>query len=425
MTFNDQSLYSPQFSTHYIQYTLYDLAEWINGMSFKQSMFSERGVPVIKIAEVKNGITQQTKYSDADHDLKYLLKDDDYLFCWSGQPETSIDTFKWNSGAGWLNQHIYKVLPRENIINAEYFYYLMKYLKPTFIKLASNKQTTGLGHVTKKDLQEIQVAIPEQTKQSAITNTLKNVDKKIKLLEETNQTLESIAKAIFKSWFVDFDPVHAKQQGIECAGIDKATADLFPNSFVESELGLIPKDWKVGLLGDKIKIAYGKNLPTNKLLDVGYDVFGGNGKIGYFDQYIYETRQVLIACRGAASGAINQSTPKAFITNNSLILETNQNSLLTFSYIKGFMKRADLSPFVTGSAQPQVTIENIKMFKLLIPPKAVIDAYEDIVKIFEDKIQSNIYCINSFTGIRNTLLPRLISGKLDLSNIEEQLEGVA
>ena len=94
MEFNDQSLYTPKFSTRYFQYSLYDLAEWINGMSFKQNMFSEQGFPVIKIAEIKSGITQQTKYSDANYDLKYFLKDNDYLFCWSGQPETSIDIFK-------------------------------------------------------------------------------------------------------------------------------------------------------------------------------------------------------------------------------------------------------------------------------------------------------------------------------------------
>jgi type I restriction enzyme S subunit len=315
------------------------------------------------------------------------------------------------------------VLRAKNNNDSDFLFYLVA--SQDFINQATQtSEGTKMPRAKWEVLKNYEILVTNTKTQKEIGSILSTIDNKIINLIETNQTLESIAQAIFKSWFIDFDPVHAKQQGVECAGIDKATADLFPNSFVESELGLIPKDWKVGLLGDEIKIAYGKNLPTNKLLDVGYDVFGGNGKIGHYDQYIYETRQVLIACRGAASGAINQSTPKAFITNNSLILETNQNTLLTFSYIKGFMKRADLSPFVTGSAQPQVTIENIKMFKLLIPPKAVIDAYEDIVKIFEDKIQSNIYCINSFTGIRDTLLPRLISGKLDLSKIEERLEGV-
>ena len=136
-------------------YILYDLADWINGMAFRDINFSSNGRPVIKIAEIKNGLSGQTKYTDAEYDEKYLVTNGDMLFCWSGQPETSIGTYYWKDRDGWLNQHIFKVLPNTDIVDREFFYHLLQGVNPRFFQIARNKQTTGLGHVTKKDLQNI------------------------------------------------------------------------------------------------------------------------------------------------------------------------------------------------------------------------------------------------------------------------------
>ena len=137
---------------------LYNLAEYINGTSFKSKDYSENGIPIIKIAELKNGITDGTKYFVGDKDKKFYLKNRDILFSWSGNPDTSIDTFIWNKGDAILNQHIFKVIPK--IEDGYAFTYLMlKYLKSTFTHIARNKQTTGLGHVTVKDLKELNIAV--------------------------------------------------------------------------------------------------------------------------------------------------------------------------------------------------------------------------------------------------------------------------
>lgn len=266
------------------------------------------------------------------------------------------------------------------------------------------------------------VALPSVAQQGEMAETLTALDDRIALLRETNATLEAIAQALFKSWFVDFDPVHAKQQGripegavqgsasaakggMPIAALDEATAALFPDSFEESELGLVPRGWKSGILGEELKIAYGKNLPTSKLLESGYPVFGGNGRIGFFDKFIYETRQVLVACRGAASGKVNQSSPRAFVTNNSLVLESNESTLLPFGYLKGYMLRSDLIPFVTGSAQPQVTIDNLKNFKILMPSTETLSAYESFSCMIEDRIEENTKQAQTLDTLRDTLLP--------------------
>ena len=135
---------------------LYDFATYINGAAFKEKDFSSRisSLPIVKIVELKYGISNQTKWTNKDFDIKYRLETGDILFSWSGSPETSIDTFLWVQGSGWLNQHIFKIETKSRSERA-FVFLLLKYFKPIFIEIAKNKQTTGLGHVTIADLKRI------------------------------------------------------------------------------------------------------------------------------------------------------------------------------------------------------------------------------------------------------------------------------
>ena len=140
---------------------VYDLAQYINGASYRafEPNLERRGLPIIKIAELKGGITPQTGFSDINMPLKYKINAKDILFSWSGNPDTSIDTFIWNHDEAWLNQHIFRVVPfadkeRSFVILA------LKYLKPIFAEIARNKQTTGLGRVTISDLKRLQIVKP-------------------------------------------------------------------------------------------------------------------------------------------------------------------------------------------------------------------------------------------------------------------------
>ena len=143
----------------------------------------------------------------------------------------------------------------------------MRYLKPNFVGIARNKQTTGLGHVTKRDLKSLEVAYPDLPEQRAIAHVLGTLDNKIELNRRMNATLEATARAVFKSWFIDFDPVRARKEGRD-TGLPKEIANLFPDRLVGSELGEIPDGWTVRTLGELChKPQYGhtasaKNLPV-------------------------------------------------------------------------------------------------------------------------------------------------------------------
>ena len=150
------ALFAETFLTYHFEgesMPLYDFADYINGAAFKPADYSKDGLPIVKIAELKNGITDSTQRYNGDKGEKYIIHDKDILFSWSGNPDTSIDIFIWCGGKAILNQHTFNVKSKEG---KRWFIYLMlKYFKPQFSQIASNKQTTGLGHVTAADLKRL------------------------------------------------------------------------------------------------------------------------------------------------------------------------------------------------------------------------------------------------------------------------------
>jgi len=135
---------------------VYDLATFVNGAAYKafEPNLERRGLPIIKIAELKSGVTEQTAFSDVSMPEKYRIETEDILFSWSGNPDTSIDTFVWSYPPAWLNQHIFRVLPNAPE-ERSFLLRLLKFLRPVFAEMARNKQTTGLGHVTVADLRMV------------------------------------------------------------------------------------------------------------------------------------------------------------------------------------------------------------------------------------------------------------------------------
>lgn len=176
---------------------LYDLAEYINGTSFSEDEYSSDGLPIIKIAELKDGITSATQYFVGNKDTKYLIHDSDVLFSWSGNPDTSIDAFIWSHGDGILNQHTFRMVPRYGVA---FTYFMLKFCKPEFVKAAMGKQTTGLGHVTVKDLKRLTLPFNEETaflfNQAAMPlyeQIFKNLKEINALIELKNQTVQMLS----------------------------------------------------------------------------------------------------------------------------------------------------------------------------------------------------------------------------------------
>jgi len=143
---------------------LYDTAQWVNGAAFKNEDFcaAGHGLPVIKIAELKDGISSQTKWSQREAGPDKIIDTGDLLYSWSGSPDTSLEAFLWSGVRGLLNQHIFKVIS-QTAEEKRFVYYLLQYLRPVLVETARNKQTTGLGHVTIADMKRLLVCKPSAT----------------------------------------------------------------------------------------------------------------------------------------------------------------------------------------------------------------------------------------------------------------------
>ncbi len=178
----------------------------------------------------------------------------------------------------------------------------------------------------------------------------------------------------------------------------------------------LPKGWVWVRLGEVVNIVYGKDLSVKQFKTSGYPVYGANGVIGFYDKYLYEDEQVLISCRGAYSGKINFSPPKCFITHNSLILEINENFKSMKKFLYYILQSIDRSKLVTGTAQPQVTINNAKELEFPLPPLA--EQHRIVAKIEElfTKLDAGVVALKKakeqIKRYRQAVLKYAFEGKL-------------
>jgi len=412
------------------------MAKWVNGLAFRDINFSPVGMPVIKIAEVKGGISGQTKFTEQIFDESVRVRPGDLLFSWSGQPETSIDAFWWRGPEGWLNQHVFRVTPGAGMDPA-FFFYLLRYLKPNFVGIARNKQTTGLGHVTKRDLETIEVAYPELPEQRAIAHILGTLDDKIELNRRMSETLEAMARALFKSWFVDFEPVRAKAEG-RGPGLPQPLADLFPDSFEDSELGDIPRGWEVARLGDLASTVLG-GTPSRKVPEYwGGDIpWINSGEANEFrilepSEFITReglessatkllpARTTIIAITGATLGQISM-TEIATCANQSIVgvLGSPQMpSEFIYFWVKENVERLIASQ--TGGAQQHINKNNVNDLLTLRPSDSVMREFSEAVSPTFDRIRACCLESRALELIRAATLPRLIAGELRVNLPDER-----
>lgn len=302
------------------------------------------------------------------------------------------------------------VLRTKENIDVGYVYKLITYsdtLKE--FQIIAEARSGTFPQITFDSISNFPLFLPPLPEQRAIAAVLSSLDDKIELLREQNKTLEAIAQAIFKEWFVKFNFPDKNGKPYRDSG----------GKMIESELGEIPEGWRVGRLGDVTNIVYGKNLPTENLKNVGYPVFGANGQVGFYDKFLYKNQQVLVSCRGEASGKVNISLPNSFITNNSLVLEIPKNSNLNFSFLKGFSLNTDYRIYVSGSAQPQITIETIKHCPILIPDNKTLAEFDNLSQPINKKVLSNSSQIQTLSALRDTLLPKLMKGEIRVEGFKK------
>jgi len=306
-------------------------------------------------------------------------------------------------------------------------------------RLLQNTSTTGVPAISRPltSLRNIEIPLPPLPEQHAIAHILGTFDDKIELNRRMNATLEAMARAIFKSWFVDFDPVRAKMEGREPAGMDAETAALFPDEFEEFDGREVPAGWRVGSLTDVVDILGGGTPKTT------IEKYWG-GQIPWFsvvdapdttDVFVIDTERRIteLALNNSSARILPVGTTiitargtvgKTALTAVSMAMNQSCYGLLGkdgygpfFTY---FLTRSVLSILrqnVHGSVFDTITRQTLKNTYITIPPKEVCEAFERQVGPLLKSIECNVFESRTLAALRDTLLPRLISGEIRVPDV--------
>ena len=267
---------------------------------------------------------------------------------------------------------------------------------------------TGLG--------SIQVSCPSLRQQTGIVNLLSAIDKKISITKALSKTLEDIAQTIFKSWFIDFDPVKAKMAGQKPEGMDSATAELFPDYMAESELGEIPAGWQAASLGSIANIFQGKYLKPTEMnptrsLEFPNPVEGATKIIGYSAKSTFNFNFSSVSCRGSC-GFVRWICSPAWISNNLMAIHAKGENEIN-RYLHYLLKSIDFESVTTGSVQGQITITNLSSLRV-IHSIELAKKFSILIKPLHEEISTLERQSVALVEVRDTLMPRLISGELQI-----------
>lgn len=302
--------------------------------------------------------------------------------------------------------------------------------------------------VNRNHLHELSVQVPPLPEQRAIARILGTIDDKIELNRKMNETLEAMARALFKSWFVDFDPVRAKAEGRQPNGIDPETAKLFPSDFVDSDFGQIPQGWRYGTLGEFVELERGntyksalKGLPGPVLLGLGTIQRNGGFRDEKLTTYGGESADRLLLKPGdlyvslkdvtqsadllgavarvpshVASGRLTQDTVKLVLRSTSGAAgEVLYRTLLSDPYRAYCRQRA------TGTTNLGLSRDDFLAYPIVVAPGAVLGRFNAMVDALSARQDVSTRESRTLAQLRDTLLPKLLSGELSTRALESEV----
>jgi len=307
---------------------------------------------------------------------------------------------------------------------------------------------TSVPHISSGQIKEYKFLLPPLPEQRAIARILGALDDKIELNRRMNHTLEEMARVTFKSWFVDFDPVTAKAEGRVPFGMNAETASLFPAEFEETEEGVIPKGWKVGTVGDiadVIDCLHAKkpeqqevgqiflqlnNIRNDGLLDLSEVFRISDEDYAKWISRIEASEGDCVITNVGRVGAVSQIPPgiQAALGRNMTAIRLKQDfpypSFLITCLLSDMMKDEINSKMDTGTILNALNVKNIPLLRLNIAPHAVLGSFEKKLRPLRRKMEINLLNSQTLSSIRDSLLPKLMSGELRVKQAEKIIQTI-
>ena len=316
------------------------------------------------------------------------------------------------------SHHLLKAIQIKEGFLPEYLYNLYRCEKYR-MKAAYADSGTTVRALPAEVLEEQLVPLPDLSTQLAINEIISLIDQQIANNKAISRNLEALAQSLFKSWFIDFDPVHAKKNGEKPFGMDAETAKLFPDSFVKSELGDIPKGWTIRPLGELIENFDGKRKPMSGRVRATrrgkYPYYGATGIVDYVDDFLFQGAYILVGEDGSVMTA--KGTPVLqyvwgdfWVNNHAHVIRPK--SELNIDHLYLILNNINISEYITGAVQLKLNQLNLNSIQVLVAPSEINSKFGELVsdiystyKLLQD---SSLSC----NGLLSTLIPNLVSGEL-------------
>lgn len=283
------------------------------------------------------------------------------------------------------------VLRAHEDVDPQYLYQILRSNDTlTQLQMLAESRSGTFPQITYSELSNIMVSLPSQKAQKNIVSILSSLDRKIELNNKINADLEEMAQAIFKNWFVDFEPFK-------------------DGKFVDSELGMIPEGWKVGCLGDLITIKYGKD--HKKLENGTFPVYGSGGFMRFVNSWLYDGESVLIPRKGTLDNIMYVC--EKFWTVDTMFFSVPKMDYV-MKYVYNYIKRFDFSKMNEGTSVPSNTAARLNKMPILIPTHEILEMYDETLCPIYNKRKMKDKESRILSTLRDTLLPRLMSGELEV-----------
>jgi type I restriction enzyme S subunit len=425
-------------ASEHVRRTLGDYFTLQRGTTYKSRLLDGRGPVLLGLATIeRNGGFRRDSLRTygGGSPAKLLVQPGDlYLFLkdvtQSADLLGAVARLPIDQTPGRLTQDTVRLEPIGADVPLGYLYWLIRTPQYRSYCRAHATGTTNLG-LAREDFLAFPASQPTLI-QRKIVEILEGLDEKIEFNRRMSQTLETIARALFKSWFVDFDPVRAKAEGRD-PGLPPHFADLFPDSFEDSELGEIPKGWKVGSVDDEFDLTMGQSPPgdTYNLAGEGLPFYQGRADFGFRfpTRRVYCTAPTRFAKAGdtlvsvrAPVGAINMASEDCAI-GRGVAAARHKTRSGSYSFwfmqsIKEVFARFDAEGTVFGS----IGKKDFRAIPCVMPPRAVVLAYEMNASLLEDRVEINERGNRNLVALRGALLPKLMAGELPVRKPEQFVE---
>ncbi|MCX0432607.1 restriction endonuclease subunit S [Aeromonas veronii] len=408
------------------------------------------GIPLITAKIIKNGRIQDA--------TEFIAEDDYASWMRRGIPQSGDVVLTTEAPLGEvaqldaskiaLAQRVITLRGKKGLLDNDFLLYL---LQSHDVQHQLDGRGTGstVKGIKQSELKEVILSFPPITAQKRIAKHLKDIDNKITLNQKISQTLEQMALALFKSWFVDFDPVvdnaldtgffeqeldlpdellrraEARKAVRAQAGfksLPAATRQLFPTAFepcAEPSLGLggwVPKGWNIKKIENLIELVYGKALKSTDRIDGPVPVYGSGGITGYHNESMVDGPSIIIGRKGTVGSLYWEDKP--FFPIDTVFYVRSEKPLTYCFYLLQTLGLADMN---TDAAVPGLNRNNVYRLQATTPDDDLLNAFDTLVTKLRKRIFANTEQLTTLINLRDGLLPKLISGELSLDKMESVL----